>query len=240
MKRPSLFAVGLVFATLTPLAARASDLGDAEPAPTVVAPQERLSRWAIDASTGAAYITSRSFDLIGGADAMPVGDFRVSFTPGWLHRHLELNLAYVITGEGGSTFQDWQTSFQMQTVQLGALYRWRFGDRLSLYARAAGLVDFDHLSLSMGSGTLPVSQDAVTGGVVGAGGLELIALRDRNFDLGFTLEVGYGQRFESASFENLTAQVGDPKPQPIAVTGINAGTLDVSGIEWRLGVAVHF
>ena len=199
-----------------------------------------VHRWSIDASTGASYVTDRSFDLVGGSDALPVGDFRLSFTPGWVHDHLELNAAYVILGEGGSALSTWQTSFQMQSVQLGALYRWRPSEVLSFFGRGAFVLDIDRLSLAASNDSLPLAQSALTAGVLLGAGTELTFVHARRFDAGITLEVGYALRFNPARFDQMKPDEGGAKPAPIAFESVNAGSFDVSGIQWRLGLAVHF
>jgi hypothetical protein len=225
VNRALIAAVSLVL--LASLSAQADELAPAR-------------RWGLDASTGASYITDRNFDLVGGADALPVGDFRASFTPGWLANHLELNAAYVITGEGGSSASSWQSSFGMQSIQLGASYRWRPSTWIGFYARAAAVLDVDKLTLSATTDSLPLSQTAVTAGALGGLGTEFTFVHERHFDAGLTLEVGYALRFNSARFDQLKPDTGGAAPAPVAFAPVNAGAFDVSGIQWRVGVAVHF
>jgi hypothetical protein len=214
-------------ALLGAVPARADDLGSSK-------------RWSIDASTGAAYVTNRAFDTVGGSDALPVGDFRASYTPGWLSDHLELNAAFVIAGEGGSTLSTWQTSFGMDSFQLGASYRWRPSRWISFYGRGAVVLDVDRLSLSATNDALPLSQTALTvGGLLGLG-TELTFFHEPLVDVGLTVEVGYALRFNDARFNQMKPDVGGSSPTPIAFEPVNAGQYDVSGMQWRLGLAVHF
>jgi hypothetical protein len=197
-----------------------------------------LGRWSVEAGTGASYVTDRSFDFAASSDAMPVGDLRVGYRPGWLGNHLELGLAYVGATLGATTFQAWNTSLTVHSFQPGVLYRWSFGDRLSAYGRVAGLVDTARLDLSAGE-ALPLYQRLWTGGALGAAGAEVIAVRGELTQIGVLAEVGYAYRPVKAHFDHLAPDVGGGSPAPVAVTPVDAGSIDLSGVQWRLSLALH-
>jgi len=197
-------------------------------------------RWSVALSAGAAYATDPSFDLVSGGDAMPAGEVRVGFSPGWLSGRLELDAAYGYHGAAGTTFQRWQTSLAVQSFQLGARYGlpvWRW---LGVYGRAAALADIDHLALSSTDGAWRARQTTSTFGVLGALGAEARVVRTARFALGLALEVGYAQRFGAAHFGALVSSAGGDGPAPVAFAPVDAGRVDLSGLQWRMGVIAHF
>jgi hypothetical protein len=207
---------------------------------SLAAAEDRPTKWSLSAATGASYVTDRSYDLIDGTDAVPVADLRAGFSPGWQGDRIELNVGYVRAGQGGTSFQTWQTELRTQTVQLGATYRYRFHVPFAVYGRAAWLVDFDRMELWTDDASPHLAQSTVTYGALAAGGGEAVIFDSGRAKVGLCLEVGYALRFAPANFDHLLPDVGDPKPAPVQFTAVNAGKVDLSGVQWRLGAAVHF
>ncbi|MBS2032179.1 MAG: hypothetical protein JST54_30045 [Deltaproteobacteria bacterium] len=202
--------------------------------------ENNLSRWEVDASAGAAYVTDPSFDLVGGNDALAAANLRANFAPGWMQRRIEISAGFQGNGEGGSTFETWQTSLTVRTLQLGLIYRQPLRGPFLVYGRAVGLFDFDHLELWTTDNSLHLQQTTHTGGVEASVGAEVIAVTWERASLGFNLEVGYALRFAAASFDTLKPDDGSAKPTPVAFAAVNVGGINLSGIQWRLGAAVHF
>lgn len=197
------------------------------------------ARWSVQASAGAAYVTDRSLDFIGGTDAMTVGDVRAGWAPWAWGRVVELNLGYTGTSERGTTFGSFETDLTVRTLQLGATYRRALVGPLTGFVRVAGLLDFARMELWSGEDALRLSQSTRGLGGIGTAGVEAAVVRWPHAQLGLVAEVGYALR-TAAKFDALSPDVGDPKPAPVAFTPVNAGTLSLSGIQWRLGAAVHF
>jgi len=199
-----------------------------------------LSRWEVDASAGAAYVTDPSFDLVGGNDALAAWNVRANVAPGWMQRRLEISAGFQGNGEGGSTFQTWQTSLTVRTLQLGLIYRQPIRGPFLVYGRAVGLFDFDHMELWTTDDSLHLQQSTNTFGVEASVGGEVIAVNWERASLGFDLEVGYALRFSAAHFDTMKPDDGGAKPAPVAFAPVNVGGINLSGIQWRLGAAVHF
>jgi len=197
--------------------------------------------WLMELSTGGAYVTDRSFDVASRTDALPKGDLRLGLAPGWLNRHLELDLGLELDGNSTSTFETWRTGFRSVGLQLGLRYRQPLGAHFSVYGRLAGLLDFDTLQLSTGDDSLALSQTLLSPGAqLGAGVEVIVASWDRG-RFGFNLEVGYALHFAPAHFDGLKPDLDESAdPAPVAFASVDAGKVDVSGIRWRLGAVLHF
>jgi hypothetical protein len=216
---------------LLAMIATAASIAASAPAP--------VPRWSLDMSLGGSYVTDRSFDLVSDVDALPSAELRVGLAPGWLNRHLELDLALGIDGNSGSTFQAWETSFTDWGVQLGLRYRQPLGHIFSAYGRVAGVVDLDRLRLSTGGDSPALSQTVLSPGVQFGAGVEVQLASWSGGRFGFTFEVDYVLHPAPARFDALTPD-GDGAPTPIAFVPVDAGSVNLSGLRWRLGAAVHF
>jgi hypothetical protein len=197
-----------------------------------------VPRWWIQVEGGASYLSDRSFDLVASTDPVGVGDVRFGFVPGWYHDRIELDLGYAGGSLGGEALGTFKTNFEIHSLQLGVRYRQPIASFFSVYGRVAGLVDFNGLHLSDADANVRLSQWATTGGLLFNAGAELDAFTWRGGAVGFLLEFGYALRFNQARFDKIS--VDDTAKESVAFSPVNVGSLNVSGIQWRLGAVVHF
>lgn len=219
--------VPLLAALLLPAVARATQ---ATPA---------AEPWSIFVAVGASYITDPSFDYVAPTDAMAAAEVRLSYAPGWWRNHVVLDLGYVGGALGGNTFGV-ETGLQVHSIQLGGRYQLPVAQAFHFYGRIAGLVDFNGLSLQSSDQPLTLSQWAVTGGLLFGVGAEATLIRYSKASIGAMIEVGYSLQFDKAVFNAVAPDVGTTRPSTIAMTPINAGALNPSGIQWRAGLNFHF
>lgn len=220
-----LFAPLLLLLSLAPSMARAD-----EPAP--------VSRYWVQALGGATYLSDRSFDFIASSDPVAVGDVRFGYVPGWMKDRLELDFGYVGGTLGGTSLGVFHADYEIHSLQLGLRYRLPVASFFSVYGRLAALLDFNGLHLTDADESFHMSQWALTGGLEANVGAELTLYAWKAAQLGLVLEFGYAQRFNEARFDKVALErVSKAAITPVAV---DVGSLNVSGIQWRLGAVVHF
>jgi hypothetical protein len=205
--------------------------------------EDRVYRWSIQVGSGASYITSNTLDFLAASDAMQVGEIRVGYVPDIWNNHFEIDLGYVGTSLTGTAFQTWQTELQVHSLQLGLRYLQPLGRYFSAYGRAAGILQFDGVSVSPGDNSLPsavLGQWVTTGGLLLNAGLEWHIYSWVPAQLGLLAEFGYAF-VGAAAFNHVTANIqAGSSPSSIPIASQKLGTLDPSGIQWRLAAAVHF
>jgi len=203
---------------------------------------EQVPRWSIELGGGAHFLTDPADSFATGSGVIGVGDLRLGYTPGWLHDRLELEFAFAGGAVGSSAFQSYDTEVQRHSFELGARYRFPIGRHFNFFARGAFLVNVDGLSLDSEANTaVKLGQFVATAGLELAVGAEWLIVARPRFGFGIQVEGGYSVDFTRAQFSHVTATgTNEAGTTPLSDPGIDAGAINMSGPDFRVGVAFHF
>lgn len=134
-------------------------------------------------------------------------------------------------------------------LQASAVYRRPIWSYFGAYARATGGVNWGHFSVAESQGDDEIDDVAVAFSAAGALGAELLvpvgytevgSLERADQWLSFHFEVGYAV-YSAFDFDAMQRDLpNDSDPQRIATSTIDAGSLRLDGVLWRLGAAFRF
>lgn len=203
---------------------------------------EQIPRWSIEVGGGAHFLIDPADALATGSGTIGVGDLRLGYTPTWLGNRIELELAFAGGAVGGSAFQSYDAEIQRHSFELGAKYRLPLGRHFNFFGRAAFLVNIDGLSLDSQANTaVKLGQFVATAGLELAVGAEWLIVSRPRFGFGLQVEGGFAVDFNQARFDNVRAGgTNEAGATPIVTSGINAGSINMSGPDFRVGLAFHF
>ena len=210
----------------------------------LAAPAARADDYEIGATSGARWMRSDSVDTLSAQDAHPVVGLEASRrVPGveLLGFELRAGLEYQLGGLTGTTFRRIDSSLLSHTVHaVGRLER-RLSPRLSVYGRAA--LGYTTASLSvvdrMSAATRPTRDRArAASGVLGVG--LYMPLRDVPIlgRFGLRVELDYA-RVGGLAFRAEPDSGGDGA-LTIPVLAASLGELDISGLDFRVGLVGRF
>ncbi len=137
----------------------------------------------------------------------------------------------------------------VMALQASAVYRRPIWSFFGAYARATGAVNWGHFSVAESQGDYEIDDVAVAFSAAGALGAELLvpvgytaieSLERADQWISFHLEVGYAV-YTPFDFDEMRRDLpNDSEPQRIATSTVDAGSLRLDGVLWRMGAAFRF
>ena len=199
------------------------------------AAEPQVFHWWVQVGGGGSYVNNGSFAPFAETNGTAVGDVRVGFGG----KHLQVDLGYSGGANGATNFTLYDVSMQLTSLQLGLRYIEPLGEHFAIYGRAAALLNIDGLQLTTSDSSATLGQTVVTGGLLLNGGAEWYIYTWPKVRLGLLAECGYGF-VSGANFNKIQREGPPPSPAPIATSPVNLGSLNASGIQWRIAGAIHF
>lgn len=202
--------------------------------PLLPAPAPRLRRFAVTTVVQTTYVHDPSFDLVSSADSSVAGGFWLRYSPFQPELPVALEVGWSGTSASAKVFQTFDADLSLHSFRAGAVWLARPFAAGRLFARGGLLLDLGRLSLKGGS---TLTDTSVGGGAEATAGWEL-GSPERGFLL--SLEVGYGWHAAKLRFSEMSSEAPQDKPAPIAHRTADAGSLDVSGVVWRIAGGYRF
>lgn len=130
----------------------------------------------------------------------------------------------------------------LQSVQVMASWHTPTVGPVRGYARGGTSLDFASVRVQ-GLEGIALHDSAVTVGVEGTGGLELLIPLAGDHQVGrhlaIYLDVGYAARLNRARFDGALPRAEASEPERIGFRPVDLGSLGLSGLVWRLGAALR-
>lgn len=192
---------------------------------------------------------AEGFDLVSNIGALVRFEAGVEYAPLSPVEGFAIEAGVAAGAQTRRAFQAYDTLLGVTSVQVSGVFRlpiWRY---FGAFGRVTGSVDWGHLSIR--EGVQGTELDDVAVGFSGAGALgaqfavplgytrsKTLARADQW--LRFSVEAGYAVHTAMA-FDDVRRDVDeDTDPRRVARVAVDAGSLRLSGVVWRLGAAFDF
>jgi hypothetical protein len=205
----------------------------------VLSPSEVSARPPVSLRLGYAgqVSTARAYDLVDENDHLPLFRVGAAYALPLTGGRLELEGGFLTGSTAASLHQVTEAKLGLVGVELGAAYRVSLGSFVEPYAQA--LIGYDWLDLRIGQLSQDVGQVSATGLL----GISLIfpVHPGREGSPSFLFDVGAGYGFRpGARFDALAPEPpGKGDLEPIPSTALQAGSLPLSGVAYRLQVGLR-
>lgn len=202
-----------------------------------------LSSWAappidIGISTGALVVQARSYDFVDDDDHLGLWRVETSWTKEAWRGQLQLGLGGFSGATKAAAHQTLSADLWLRGIEASATYRYPALRWLEPYARAAVALEWATLSVLAGQRLEQTALAPVGSGLLGVDVVVPLAGAARR---ALVLDLGVGYAVRSAyQFDELKApSPAKPGPENIPRSGVPLGALQLSGITYRIGVALR-
>ncbi|QRO02095.1 hypothetical protein JRI60_25325 [Archangium violaceum] len=183
--------------------------------------------------------TARAYDLVDENDHLPLFRVGAAYALPLTGGRLEVEGGFLAGGTFASLHQVAEARLGLVGVELGAAYRVSLGSFVEPYAQA--LIGYDWLDLRIGQLRQDVGQVSATGLLGVSFVVPLHPGRAGGPSPAFLFDVGAGYGFRpGARFDALAPEPpGKGQTEPIPSTALQAGSLPLSGVAYRIQVGLR-
>jgi hypothetical protein len=192
----------------------------------------------ISTSVGAQVVTERSYDLVDQDDHLTL--WRVD--AGWrfpvARGELEASLGVFTGGTEATLHERTNAQLWLRGLEAAAVWRYPLARVIEPYARLGAGLDWSSLSLRNQGPT--ISQTALGLFATAALGTQLVARLGENGQRALVLDLGVGYAWRQRHDYRELRPEQPTGADAIAFSSLPAGTLNLSGITYRVGLALRF